>query len=166
MLTQNIQLTPHSREAGQDLGKGSETKKKQITHIRKQSWISSWRSVWYDYCPKLDINETQAIQNKCTKIKSLENGIYKASNCRGLMKRRQNCLKVRSLLSKLLESDMICVWTFTECSLEYRRFKGLRFLASSRLNASNCHDHKISTIPNVLTTTNVRTSPLFCMTNR
>ena len=45
------------------------------------------------------MKETQAIQNKCTKIKSLENGKFEASNCRGMMESRQKCFKVCFLLS-------------------------------------------------------------------
>ena len=53
-------------------------------------------------------------------------------------------------------------WIFTK----FLKFKGLGVLALSRLNASNCHDHEILAIPNVLTTTNVRIPLLFCMRNR
>ena len=77
-----------------------------------------------------------------------------------------NMSRLCYLLRKLLESDYENFVNPRECSLVFRSFKGLRFVALSWLNASNCHDHEILAIPNVLTTTNVRISSLCCIRNR
>ena len=87
-------------------------------------------------------------------------------NCQGMMKRRQTCLRLCYLLwncSNMIKMNGV---NSVKCSLKFWSFKGLGVLASSRLNASNCHDHEILAIPNVLRTTNVRISSLCCIRNR
>ena len=71
------------------------------------------------------------------------------ANCQGMMKRIQACLRLCYLLWKLLEYESAESVNFVNVHYKLRSFQGLRFLASSRLNASNCHDHEILTIVNV-----------------
>ena len=88
------------------------------------------------------------------------------ANGQGMMKRRQTCLRPCYLLwncSNMIKMNGV---NSVKCSLKVWGFKGLGVLASSRLNASNCHDHEILAIPNVLRTTNVRISSLCCIRNR
>ena len=88
------------------------------------------------------------------------------ANGQGMMERRQTCLRLCYLLwncSNMIKMNGV---NSVKCSLKVWGFKGLGVLASSRLNASNCHDHEILAIPNVLTTTNVGISSLCCIRNR
>ena len=129
---------------------------KAVQNMIFKRWLLT--KIWYE--------NSESNSKQMNNAKSTWKWNMWGANCQGMMKRIQACLRLCYLLWKLLEYESAEWVNFVNIHYKLRSFQGLRFLASSRLNASNCHDHEILAIPNVLTTINVRISSLCCIRNR